>query len=168
MMPRFGPLLHRGLHRGPVAMMGHVGSCSFFLMRLPAVHTPFYPYFNSVARYIFQITNLIPCPSKKKKRERERDYSFGERSGKENPSHGPRGVHPACFSPAPASLHEPHRPCSRSSDLSVPFSHRTRMSSRSHPPVAFTPHPLSCAARVAETLVLVVLCTNCWCVFLLR
>ena len=72
MMPRFGPLLHRGLHRGPVAMMGHVGSCSFFLMRLPAVHTPFYPYFNSVARYIFQITNLIPCPSKKKKKkERE-------------------------------------------------------------------------------------------------
>ena len=69
MIPRFGPLLHSGLHLGPVAMMGHVGSCSFFLMSLPAIHTPFYPYFNPVARYIFQITNLIPCPSKKKKKE---------------------------------------------------------------------------------------------------
>ena len=115
------PLLHRGLRLGPVAVMGHVGSCSFLLLRLPASTISDTPSFLSIfypsSQIHFSDYKSDSPPFKKKKKE----YSLGERSGKENPSHGRRSVHPACFSTALASLREPRWPCPRCPDLSCPF-----------------------------------------------
>ena len=153
------PLLHRGLRLGPVAVMGHVGSCSFLLMSLPASTLSDTPSFLSIfypsSQIHFSDYKSDSPPFKKKKKNILLESVVGKRTPL---MAGVVSTLPASPPPWPLCVsHAGLVPVAQT--CHVPFSHRTRASSRSHPPVAFAAHPLSWTARAAETVVLVALCT---------